>query len=134
VRTKRNPTHVLYVEIPVYPDEDYDFDPVQDAIKAVLAVSRAAFVDAICDDPMVTIRAGATICGLCGGYGAARWKTHEPVPCIACGKKSEGVILLALDLPGDVPPPEGQRLGLYLVHDSEADRRSLDAAPDCDGK
>lgn len=119
MRTRRKPTHVLYVEVPVYLNEEYDFDPVQDAIKAVLAISRAAFADAICDDPQATIRDGGTICGLCGGYGAANGKTREPVPCIACGKKSEGMVLVALDPPTDLPPLS-QHLGLYLV-DGSAD-------------
>lgn len=55
MRTKRKPTHILNIEIPVYLDEEYDFNPIQDAILAVLSVSRAAFLDAICDDPQATI-------------------------------------------------------------------------------
>lgn len=111
------PTHILYVEIPLAIEDENapDFDPAQDAIRAVLAVSRAAHAGAICDDPMVTIRDGATICGLCGGYGAANEKTHEPVPCLACGKRSEGMVLMALDPPRDELPPDGQHLGLRLV-------------------
>lgn len=59
MRTKRKPTHVLCVEVPVYLEDEYDFDPVQDAIATVLAISRAAFADAICDDPVASIRNGS---------------------------------------------------------------------------
>jgi hypothetical protein len=73
---------------------------------------------------MASIRERGTICGLCGGYGAANGETHEPVPCIACGKKSEGQILIALDTPDDLPPLS-QHLGLYLVQGSaDASRES----------
>lgn len=33
-------------------------------------------------------------CGLCGGYGAMNEATGTPVECIACGKKSEGLVLI----------------------------------------
>lgn len=56
----------------------------------------------------------AEVCGLCGGYGAANGKTREPVPCIACGKRSEGLVLTALDPPDDDLLRE-QRFGLRLI-------------------
>lgn len=61
----------------------------------------------------------AELCGLCGGYGAANEKTHEPVPCIACGKHSEGMVLMALDPPRDELPPNSQHLGLHLIDGGE---------------
>lgn len=122
---KRKPTHVFYVEIPVHVGEGatLSFDPAKDAIRTVLAVSRAAFYGFICDDPMVTVREGGTICGLCGGYGAANEKTREPVPCLACGKKSEGIVLTALDSPSaeDIGGGDPQHLGLRLVYGGDDD-------------
>jgi hypothetical protein len=116
------PTHILYIEVPlrIEGENSPNFDPVKDAIRNVIAISRAAYAGAICDDPMVTIRERGTICGLCGGYGAANEKTHKPVPCLACGKRSEGMVLMALDPPRDELPPKSQHLGLYLVEDDAA--------------
>lgn len=54
-------------------------------------------------------------CGLCHGYGAANSTTHEPVACMACGKASEGMVLIALDPPADEP----QQRGLRLVTDQD---------------
>jgi N6-adenosine-specific RNA methylase IME4 len=54
-------------------------------------------------------------CAFCGGYGAANEETHEPVPCLACGKKSEGMVLMALNPSGDGLPSNSQHLGLHLV-------------------
>lgn len=122
---RRQPTHVLYVEVPIHAEgQPEGFDPWRDAIKAVLAVSRAAYDGIICADPMVSVRDGATICGLCGGYGAANEKTREPVPCMACGKKSEGMVLTALDPPRaeDIGGHEPQHLGLRLVYSGDEQR------------
>lgn len=56
-RIRREPTHVLTVEVPIHiDDEQPDFDPWRDAIRTVLAVSRAAYDGVICGDPMVWVR------------------------------------------------------------------------------
>ena len=54
---RRAPTHVLTVEVPLYL-QDLDaarFDPVQDAMRVVLALSRAAAEGYVCDDVQVTL-------------------------------------------------------------------------------
>jgi hypothetical protein len=53
-------------------------------------------------------------CGLCGGYGALNEVTREPVPCLACGKESTGMVLTAVD-PFDQAEPGEQRGGLRVV-------------------
>lgn len=55
-------------------------------------------------------------CGLCGGYGGFNPGKREAVPCMACGKASDGLVLVAVD---DVVRPtiarEGQWRGLRLI-------------------
>ncbi len=54
---RREPTHTLTVEVPLYL-HDLDaarFDPVQDAMRVVLALSRAAAEGFVCDDVQVTL-------------------------------------------------------------------------------
>jgi hypothetical protein len=52
------PTHVLVVEIPLNLDfaTEPNFDPFQDALKIVLALSRLAVAKVACDNPTVTVR------------------------------------------------------------------------------
>jgi hypothetical protein len=59
-------------------------------------------------------RARREWCGLCGGYGAWNPVSKEAVPCMACGRKSEGMVLIACDVieVGDDPPQTG---GLRLI-------------------
>ncbi len=54
---RRAPTHVLTVEVPLYLQdrEAARFDPVQDAMRVVLALSRAAAEGYVCDDVQVTL-------------------------------------------------------------------------------
>lgn len=55
--TRRAPTHTLRVEVPLCLEspEHAEFDAAADAVRAVLAVSRAAYVRTICDDIQVTM-------------------------------------------------------------------------------
>jgi hypothetical protein len=57
LRERRQPTHVLVVEIPVFLDADVsrNYDPLQNALRTVLSVSRLAVDDVLCDDPTVTV-------------------------------------------------------------------------------
>lgn len=53
---RRAPTHILRIEVPLnLNDPPYDYDPVADALKLALAISRAGFAGHICDDPAVTM-------------------------------------------------------------------------------
>lgn len=63
-------------------------------------------------DAITEAQEGGAFCGLCGGYGAANGVTHEPVECMACGRKAEGMILTALHLE---PEERGQVVGLRLI-------------------
>ena len=54
MRAKVTPTHLLRVEVPLdLGVHSTQFDAVEDAVKLVLAVSRAAYDGEICDSPMV---------------------------------------------------------------------------------
>ena len=55
---RRAPTHILRIDVPLSLSDDelpYDYDPVADAMKLALAISRAGFAGHICDDPQVTM-------------------------------------------------------------------------------
>lgn len=57
-RVKREPTHVMRFEVPLYltdPPDATDFDPIQDALHTIIALSRAAYLGAICDDAQVSL-------------------------------------------------------------------------------
>lgn len=48
---RRAPTHILRITVPLDLSERApDFDPIQDAIRVSLGISRAAYADYICDD------------------------------------------------------------------------------------
>lgn len=54
---RRPPTHVLVIEVPLKLDVPApDYDPVQDALRVALSISRAAYGGHICDDPHVSLR------------------------------------------------------------------------------
>ncbi len=52
------PTHTLVVEIPIHidPGKTLDIDPVQDALRITLALSRLATLGVLCGVPQATIR------------------------------------------------------------------------------
>lgn len=52
---RRSPTHILRVDIPLHINGERTFDPLQDALRIVLSVSRLAVEDVLCDDPNVTL-------------------------------------------------------------------------------
>jgi hypothetical protein len=55
-RTRSAPTHILTVEVPLRLDGQPDrYDVVRDAMRAVLAVSAAAYDEHICGDTEVRI-------------------------------------------------------------------------------
>jgi hypothetical protein len=51
---RKAPTHVLRIEVPINIEaasrETTRFDALQEAIKLTISLSRAAYVDVICDD------------------------------------------------------------------------------------
>lgn len=49
------PTHTLVVRVPLNLGDDLDFDPIKDTVALVLGVSRAAYSNAICDDPEISL-------------------------------------------------------------------------------
>lgn len=55
--TRRPPTHTLIVEVPMHLEgrDTAAFDPVQDAMRVVLALSRVAAEGFICDDVQVSL-------------------------------------------------------------------------------
>lgn len=54
--TSQAPTHIMRIEIPLcLADPSSEFDPVADALKLVLSISRVGFAGQICDDPQVTM-------------------------------------------------------------------------------
>ena len=53
---RRKPTHVLVIEVPLVLDVPHDFDPVQDAIRTIMPITRLGVSDALADDPNVSIR------------------------------------------------------------------------------
>jgi hypothetical protein len=53
---RRAPTHIMWVEVPLdLSERSPDFDAVADALRMVLAISRAALSGEICADPQVTM-------------------------------------------------------------------------------
>lgn len=61
-------------------------------------------------------KARANWCGLCGGYGAWNPVTHQAVPCMACGRESEGLVLSAVEIDeGQQLGPTVQRMGLRVI-------------------
>lgn len=55
---RREPTHVMRFEVPLYledPPTVTDFDPVKDAFEAIIAISRAAYLNAICGEGHVSL-------------------------------------------------------------------------------
>lgn len=63
-------------------------------------------------------------CSLCGGYGAINEVTRKPVPCMACGRESAGMVLVAVDV-FDQAEPGQQRGGLRVL---EGGRSAADVA------
>ena len=59
--------------------------------------------------------ANVTPCGLCGGYGAYNDIRREPVPCMACGKESDGLVLIPVEMLHEPRISPSQRGGLRLV-------------------
>lgn len=56
--TKKKPTHVVVVEIPLHIEEGQTFPagPFREALRVVLALVRLGTVQLLCDDPNVSIR------------------------------------------------------------------------------
>jgi hypothetical protein len=56
---RREPTHVLQIEVPLYLDEakreGWAYDPVKQALEIALSSSRAAYDGVICNDVQVTM-------------------------------------------------------------------------------
>lgn len=55
---RREPTHTLIVEVPLHIGEGatFYFDPVQDAVRTILPLTRLASIGALCDGVQVSIR------------------------------------------------------------------------------
>lgn len=53
---RRAPTHILTVEVPLALDVPHEFDPVQDALRMIVPITRLGTSGALCDDAQVTIR------------------------------------------------------------------------------
>lgn len=56
--SEREPTHVMRFEVPLYipdPPTMTDFDPVQDALHTLIALSRAAHLGTVCGDAHVSL-------------------------------------------------------------------------------
>jgi hypothetical protein len=60
VRARADPTHILTVEVPLdlsdRPDAPLEVLAAEEALRIVLALSRAAFVGALCGGAQVTLR------------------------------------------------------------------------------
>ena len=54
---KADPTHVLRIEIPMRIEDGktFYFDPMQDAVRLVLALSRLATIGVLCGDAELSI-------------------------------------------------------------------------------
>lgn len=55
---RRAPTHTLVVEVPLHIGEGQTlyFDPIQDALRAVLSISRLASIGLLCDEVQAHIK------------------------------------------------------------------------------
>lgn len=90
----------------------------QEFIEALTAKLQAAGVPAMPSWPdaidWLIEKARREWCGLCGGYGAINEFTNEPVPCMACGKKSDGMVLVVVS-PYERAEPGEQKAGLRVL-------------------
>lgn len=61
--TYRKRTHTLVVEVPLFLDQSYtlDYDPVSDALRFVVSITRLAVDGVVCDDLTVTLRDDVTV-------------------------------------------------------------------------
>lgn len=55
---RRKPTHTLVVEIPLHiaAGQTFYFDPLRDALRIALSLSRLSTEGLLCDDPQVMVR------------------------------------------------------------------------------
>lgn len=55
---RREPTHTLVVAVPLHIGEGQSlyFDPIQDALRTVLAISRLASLGLLCGDVQATVK------------------------------------------------------------------------------
>lgn len=92
-------------------DKDY-----REFIEGLTAKLQAAGVPAMPSWPdaidWLIEKARREWCGLCGGYGAYNPVTKRAVPCMACGRESDGMVLTAVEVVSDDRPQVG---GLRLI-------------------
>jgi hypothetical protein len=78
------PTHMLTVEVPLNLEDrhEHGYDAVKDAISLALAISRAGFAGAICDNANVTLRSSREVADSVSAQQArlVRPKASNPQP------------------------------------------------------
>lgn len=53
---QREPTHVLHLSVPLHVDVAFDGNPLEEALRAIMPLTRLAATGAICGDVTVTVR------------------------------------------------------------------------------
>ena len=53
--TRTDATHVLTIRVPLHVDETFDFNPLEEALRVIMPLTRLATTGAVCDDITVSV-------------------------------------------------------------------------------